>query len=293
MRYIVTGATGFIGSHLINELVSSHAKVYALKKANSYPRISLAQHPLWIEGTLDDLQEEHMQSADCLIHLAAHGVNPAVANWQECFYWNVTASLNVWMRAVKAGIKNFIICGSCSEYGTIGEKYDYIPVDAPLYPTGPYHASKAAATMAASGFSQKEQVKVWVLRPFQVWGEGEAQNRLYPQIINAIENNTDLNLTPGMQIRDFIYVKEIAKLIHGYSILLNEKKNGFFKISNLGTGKPKLLRDFVTALWDQHKGQGKLHFGNLPYRENEVMRYVPEIDINEQEIVNKILGNRL
>jgi nucleoside-diphosphate-sugar epimerase len=282
MRIAVTGSTGLLGSHLLVELLKHYPEISALRREGSLPRISLARQPNWIHGGLNDLSESALEGIDCLIHLAAHGVDPQKANWDDCFRCNVVESLALWRRAAKAGVKNFIICGSCFEYGATGDTCECISVDTPLRPTGPYHASKAAATMAASALSATETVKVWVLRPFHVYGLGESASRLYPQILKAAREGRDLDLTEGRQVRDFMRVEAAARMIHGYALLLTEeKREPFFRISNLGTGKPMSIRDFTTMIWKENAGTGQLNFGVIPYREAEVMRYVPEIDIAE------------
>ncbi len=283
MNITITGATGLLGSHLVNELTRYHVDVQALRRLGTQPRIRLEREPVWIDGELDDLTEASLKATDCLFHLAAHGVDPATANWEDAFRVNVTDSLGLWLRAANAGVRNFLICGSCFEYGSAGEQYEFIPPDAPLCPTGPYHASKAAATMAASALAHSENVKVWVLRPFHIFGDGESANRLYPQILQAARTGNDLDLTEGNQIRDFMHVQDTARLLHGYSLLLREvTQTNYFRVSNLGTGYPCSLREFAEKIWSQQGGTGRLNFGALPYRQDEVMRYVPQIDKAEQ-----------
>ncbi|MEI8213211.1 MAG: NAD(P)-dependent oxidoreductase [Planctomycetota bacterium] len=290
MKLAVTGATGFVGSHFLNEALTHRQEVLALRRIGSRPRIGLFSEPEWVEGGVDAFHEGNLTGVDCLVHLAAHGVDPSRANWEDTFRVNVNDSLGLWLRAARAGVRNFIVIGSCFEYGSYGEKYDFIPEDAPLRPTGPYHASKAAATMAAAAFSATEKVNVWVLRPFQIYGAGESINRLYPQILEAAHHGKDLRLTEGNQIRDFMDVREVARMIHGYALLLVDKKETpFFKTTNLGTGKPTTLREFTERIWREENGTGKLEFGALPYRVGEVMRYVPCIDAEEQLQVRNAL----
>ena len=279
----VTGATGLIGSHLLKQLTAYHTVVRALRRTGARPRISLEREPHWIDGSLSDLGENDFTGTDCLIHLAAHGVDQATATWDDCFRCNVMESIALWRHAAKAGVKNFVICGSCFEYGETGDSSEYISVDSVLRPTGPYGASKAAATMAACALASSQDVKVWVLRPFHIYGEGESAPKLFPQIIASARQGGNLALTEGRQIRDFLHVADAAKLIHGYALLLEkEERTSFFKISNVGTGNPVALRDFALKVWEANGGKGRLQFGAIPYRNAEVMRYVPEIDKAEQ-----------
>jgi nucleoside-diphosphate-sugar epimerase len=285
MKITVTGATGFVGSHFLNEVSDSLHEVQAVRRPGSATRIPIRREPEWIEGELNEVSEASLRGTDCLVHLAAHGVNPTAANWMDSFRVNVTESLALWLRAARAGVKSFVVIGSCFEFGSGGETFEFIAEDAPLMPTGPYHASKAAATMAASAFAHTEGVKVWVLRPFQIYGEGESPGRLYPQILHSARSGGDLDLTEGNQVRDFMHVRDVAKLVYGYALrLVHEKHEPFFKTTNLGTGKPMTIRGFTEQVWAEAGGVGRLNFGVLPYRKGEVMRYVPVIDRDEQSL---------
>jgi anaerobic glycerol-3-phosphate dehydrogenase len=77
--------------------------------------------------------------------------------------------------------------------------------------------------------------------------------------------------------------QDAARMIHGYALMLfEEAQEPVFRISNLGTGKPTSLRDFTAQVWKESGGTGALTFGAIPYRDAEVMRYVPEINKAEQ-----------
>jgi len=279
VKFAVTGGTGFVGSHFLNELLGHGHDVLALKKPTAVPRIALHSEPAWIEGGFEAFDERSLAGVDCLVHLAAHGVDPTQANWDETFRVNVTESLLLWSRAVRAGVSNLVLLGSSFEFGSVGEQCEFIPDDAPLRPTAPYAASKAAATMAAAAFATAHKIKVYVLRPFQIYGPGESKNRLFPQILEAAREGRDLKLTPGDQVRDFMEVRDVAQLIHGYAhLLIRQSECPHFRTINLGTGQPTTLRAFTERVWRENHGTGHLEFGALPYRAGEVMRYVPRID---------------
>jgi nucleoside-diphosphate-sugar epimerase len=210
------------------------------------------------------------------MHLAAYGVNPAQNDWKECFRWNVTASLDLWLKAAEVGIRRFVIAGSCFEYGLSGERYDYIPVTAPLLPTKPYDASKAAATAAAHAFAIAKHLQLVILRPFHVFGEGEAPNRLWPSLRSAALKGEDFSMTEGKQVRDFVPVELAAQ---SFVEALSDPFicDGQPVIRNLGTGHPQTLRDFAAFWWKHWGAKGNIKFGEIPYRSNEVFRYVPEV----------------
>lgn len=277
MKIFVTGGTGFIGSHFIKLALSEGHEVFALKRANSATRITLPVQPTWIEATLTNVPPEVLSTCDVLVHFAAHGVeDPRNASWQTCFKTNVTDSIKLWQNAIEAGIKNFVICGSCFEYGKSGSLYDYIPPEAQLIPTGAYHASKAAATMAATGLAVEHSLHMAIIRPFHVYGEGEKEQRFYPALQRAARLGEDFKMTTGEQIRDFTEVTETAREFLKWA---TADPHSFTspKIINHGSGTPKSLSQFAAEHWHALGAKGKLLQGAINQRPNEVMRYVPKL----------------
>ncbi len=276
MKIFITGGTGFIGSHVLNALFDAGHSVKAIRYFGTEPVIPLKSNPEWIDGTLEDSYADDLLGCDAFIHLAAVGVNPQQATWENCFRWNVMASLQLWRQAVNAGVRRFIICGSCFEYGRSAEKYEFIPTNAPLEPTGAYHASKAAASMAALGLAVDSDLELLVVRPFHVYGQGEPMSRFWPALKQAALCGEDFRMTDGQQVRDFTPVELVARI---FADTVNDPQveSGRPEIRNIGTGKPQTLREFAEKNWDEWGATGRLIFGDIPYRENEVMRYVPEV----------------
>ncbi len=85
MRLFVTGGTGFIGSHFLKIALEAGHGVVALRRPDSRPVIPLDQEPQWQEGALDEVPAAVLENFDALVHLAAHGVDPYKANWNDCF----------------------------------------------------------------------------------------------------------------------------------------------------------------------------------------------------------------
>lgn len=274
MHFFVTGATGFLGSHFVNVSLNAGHRVTALRRNGSNPRITLTQEPDWCHGNLDDDWSDQMRDCDALIHLAAAGVTSGKEDWDYCYRINVSQSLDLWLRAVDSGIKHFLICGSCFEYGITAMNYEYIPVDAPLLPFDAYSASKASATLAAIGIANQLNLKVLVARPFHLYGDGEAQTRFWPSLRCAALSGEDFPMSEGQQIRDFMNVEDAATLMLTLACSLkNMRANS--AIQNIGTGQPKSLLVFAQEQWALHNAKGNLLPGKIPYRSNEIMRYVP------------------
>ena len=277
MKIFLTGGTGFIGSHFINEALSRGIKVVALRRSKlSKPKIPLFEDPLWLDKGMDEVVREDFWGCDILVHLAAHSANLPYDTLEQCIHWNVNIPLKLFRCAVAADLNNFIIAGSCFEYGDSGMRYDLIPTDAPLEPTLSYPASKAMASIAFSQFAKELKLNLKILRIFQVYGEGEAENRLWPSLKKAALAGQDFYLTKGEQIRDFSHVsKVVEELVIG--VEKSSKEKNFFEIQNVGTGQSKSLREFVEYWWKTWDAKGKLYFGSKPYRDGEIMRYIPKL----------------
>jgi nucleoside-diphosphate-sugar epimerase len=274
MKIFITGATGFIGSHVLKQALAEGHNVTALRFAGERPKIPLPVEPQWVEGGLADDWSDILKDCDALIHLAAAGVSMQNLEWKQLFSVNVQQSLHLWLQAADAGIRRFVITGSCFEYGNAATRFDFIPPDAPLEPTGPYHASKAAATMAAIGLAFERKLELALLRPFHVYGEGEALPRFWPALRKAALAGEDFEMTLGEQVRVFVPVEQIAAAFVG-ALTRTDIKPGKPHIENLGKGQPQTLRAFAEHWWQVWGAKGRLIFGALPYRANEVMRYVP------------------
>ena len=276
MKIFITGSNGFIGSHVVKKALNYGHEIVGLRRSNKLAKIELPCQPTWVKGTLEADMRYALEGCEAIIHLAAYGVNPNLDSWHEAFRWNVSASVNLWNQAKEVGVKRFIIAGSCSEYGRSAERYKYVPSNAPLEPVNAYAASKAAATIAAMAFARENDLELAVLRPFHIFGEGESQERLWPSLKKSALAGEDFSMTLGEQIRDFTPVELAAEtFIHFATEAIINK--GEPKINNLGAGRPMSIKSFAEDQWKKFGATGRLKLGEIPYRKNEVMRYVPQV----------------
>jgi nucleoside-diphosphate-sugar epimerase len=276
MRVFVTGGTGFIGSHVLKAMSQKNWEVSALRTSQrSIPRIALDSQPYWLDGQMDGIECEQLRGVDCLVHLAAAGVVTS-GKKIDLFDVNVSQSFRLWKTALDAGVRKFLICGSCFEYGRSGEEFDFLPPDAPLKPVTAYAASKAAATMIGIGLAITYGASVKVVRPFQVFGPGEAYERFWPSLCKAATSGNDFPMSKGEQIRDFVQVEDVAAEIVE-SCDSWELPFSSYSVSNIGSGKPQSLLEFCEYWWQKLGAKGDILPGKLSYRIDEVMRYVPQI----------------
>lgn len=225
---------------------------------------------------MEVVQASDLADCDLVVHFATHSIAPPFDTLLNCLHWNLMVPLQLFEQARLAGISRYLVAGSCFEYGLSGERYPFIPVDAPLEPTNSYAASKAAASIALQQWAREYRQALTLLRVFQVYGDGEAAGRLWPSLKRAAKAGEDFPMTAGEQVRDFINVVDVARAFLDEAEALMAQPSGV-KVSNLGSGYPQTVRQFSEYWWGMMEATGCLLVGKLPYRNGEVMRYSPRI----------------
>lgn len=277
MRIFLTGGTGFIGSHFLREAMDAGHEIVAQRRSGSVSRLILKSEPQWVDRQLDSNFKDVLEGCDAVVHLASHTPNPPYAPLTDCIYWNVFAPIKLMTQAVDCGIKSFLIAGSCFEYGESAEDIDFIEVTTLLKPNLSYPTSKAAASMAFEGFARQEKIFLKILRIFQVYGEGEDSKRLWPSLKRAAFAGEDFSMSPGEQVRDFINVIDVAKQFVFHLSNMETLTGGSPQVVNIGSGNPCTLKEFSLHWWKFWGAQGQINFGDVDYRNSEIMRLVPKI----------------
>ena len=276
MKILITGGTGFIGKHLIDSALRENHKVTLLSRKPIEANSKYMNKVDNIVLDMKDIGDLSLSHFDVIINLAATGLSPRIAKWIDLLEINVNSALKLCKKAKEIGAR-FIQIGSFCEYGTSAYNYQLIPVNAPLQPTFPYAVSKAASYHLTRGFALSENLEFAYLRLFNVYGEGQYEQNIWPALKKSALNNKDFKLTPGEQIRDFISVSEVVRIILKISML---PSSYFMKplILNIGSGEPKTILEFCEFWWKYWEASGNLLPGSISYRNNEVMRYVPYIE---------------
>ena len=275
MRILLTGGTGFIGSHFLKQALAKNHSVVALRRSpQSKPKISIDREPEWLNRHLDEVTKADIAGCDVVVHLAAHSVQHPFDNLTTCLYWNTTAALHLFEQARLAGVKHYVVAGSCFEYGLSADRFETIPTDAPLEPNNSYAVSKAVTSIALRQWTCEHQLSIELLRIFHVFGEGESKTRFWPSLRRAALSGKNFSMTPGQQMRDFLPVEDVAQIFVRRAIL-DQLYNQRYNVFNIGTGSPCTLLAFAKYWWSFWKAEGKLLVGDIPYRENEIMSYLP------------------
>lgn len=287
MRVFVTGGTGFIGTHVVSQLLSAGHEVVALRRRGSSPRIPLQTDPEWVDGDLTGDYRDVLLTCDVLIHLAAHTPNPPYGSHEECLYWNVAAPMSLAGQALSCGITKYIIAGTCFEYGNSIVDAKMLSPSTPLAPSLSYPTSKAAASVAFTGWARDKGLCLKLIRIFQAYGIGEAEQRLWPSLCTAALSGDDFPMTKGEQIRDFIRVEDVASCFVE-ALSFGNVAPGQPIITHAATGYPQSLLEFSEEIWRKSGATGKLNVGALPYRRGEMMRIVSHPDSIDPAIKSRM-----
>ncbi|MGV0954047.1 MAG: NAD-dependent epimerase/dehydratase family protein [Fluviibacter sp.] len=276
MKLFVTGGTGFIGTHFVQQALAKGHEVIAQRRLGSHPRLPLKEQPAWVDRPLDANFEDVLGGCDALVHFASHTPNPPYAPLDECLYWNVVATIRLIQQAALQGVTRILIAGTCFEYGLAAEDYEFVHPGAECRPTLTYPISKAAATTSCLGLARQLGLQMQVLRIFQVYGEGEAATRFWPSLRSAALSGQDFAMSSGVQVRDFIPVEDVAR--HFLAALsFQGVEAGKPQIKNVGSGQAKSLLEFAEGWWKSWNASGNLRPGNVGIRIGEVSRLVADV----------------
>jgi nucleoside-diphosphate-sugar epimerase len=275
-RILITGGSGFIASYVARSCADLNCEIILQSRAGRVSDdLAHCQAVKLLNCSFLALDPEILNSVDCIIHLASAGVSPRKSEWDELEKVNIKGTLAMCQLAQKLKA-NIVIAGSYAEYGRSSLRYEEIPVDAPLEPTFPYAVSKAAGCQVALGFARSEGLGLAYLRIFSAFGPGQHSSNLWPSLINAAKSGQDFGMTEGQQLRDFIPVEDVAKRIARAATEL-EMREGSPYVSNVASGNPITVREFSEYWWNRCNPKGRLKIGDVPYRDNEVMRFIPSL----------------
>ena len=277
MNIFLTGGTGFIGSNLLRSLEGSSHNILAIKRQRANTRFDIFNNNLkWIDKSFEQISDNDFNNVEILVHLAAYSENMPHDNLSQSVYWNVVAPLEFFMKAYQSGVRKFLVTGTCFEYGMSCDEYEFIPTDAPLRPLGSYATSKAISSIAFKEFSRLPGVSLKYLRLFQVYGDGESENRLWPSLCKAAKDGQNFEMSSGVQVRDFINVRDVCeKLLFEIEDFAVDSLG--YSVKNIGTGKGLKLIDFANYWWAEFNAKGQILVNVLPLRDAHIQRCVAKI----------------
>lgn len=251
-KVLVTGADGFIGSHLVEHLLQKGAHVRALSFYNSF------NHWGWMEdipphanlevvtGDIRDIEQcRHVtQNIDTIFHLAALIAIPYSYQAPRSFLdTNISGTFNICNAAIASGCSKLIHVSSSEVYGTAR----YVPIDEshPLQPQSPYSASKISSEAIALSHYYSYDLPVTIVRPFNTFGPRQSARAVIPSIIIQLaQGNKVISLGKLSPRRDFNYVQDTCL---GLS-LIAENNNLLGETVNIGSGKDYSIQEVLSRI---------------------------------------------
>lgn len=252
-KVLVTGAAGFIGSHLTERLVELGAKTTALVHYNS--RNSWGFIDAFPEEVRDDLEvllgdirdsdavRKAVEGKDIVLHLAALiGIPYSFVNPRDVVDTNVGGTLNVLSAALAAGTDRLVVTSTSEVFGSA----QYVPIDErhQLQPQSPYAATKIAADKLAESFYATYDLPVVVLRPFNTFGPRQSMRAIIPTIINQLVTGEEVKIGNLKPTRDLTYVSDT---VEGFIKAATAPKVEGESI-NLGVGTEISIGDLIKTI---------------------------------------------
>ena len=267
MRVWVTGASGFIGYHLIHLLHKAGCEVTAQVSMRTGPSrlrdlgdaVTVARGDLgdraWLGAEFGRFQPE------AIIHLAWHTEPGTFAEARK----NVdalTSSLGLLEEAIHAGCQSVVMTGSQAEYQPQSTK---VREDSPTSPETLYARTKLALYMVAERLAANAGVRLAWARPFFIYGPAEDERRLVPGLVKALRRGEVYPLTPGGQVRDYLHVSDVASALW---TLAQRNAKGVY---NVCSADPVTIRHVAEMVGNLMGRPELVRFGALEYRPWEPM----------------------
>ena len=248
-RVLVTGADGFIGSHLTELLLEKGYKVKALSQYNSFnnwgwlENIKSNKNLKIISGDIRDPQfcESITKDIDVVFHLAALiGIPFSYISVDHYVETNIKGTLNICYAVKKNNVSTMVHTSTSEVYGSA----KYVPIDEfhPLQPQSPYSATKISADAMVMSLFNSINLPVVIARPFNCYGPRQSSRAIIPTIISQIVNgNKKINIGNVKPTRDFTYVTDTCEAI----LKLSKNKKALGQVINIGSNKEISISNIV------------------------------------------------
>jgi dTDP-6-deoxy-L-talose 4-dehydrogenase (NAD+) len=268
VKVLVTGATGFVGRHLVAALLARGCEVRAVARnaetASTLPWINAVEF-IAADIHADDLNIAALTDGiDALVHLAW----PGLPNYRALFHFehNLMADYRFIKGAVEAGVSHVLVTGTCFEYGM--QSGPLSEHTAPQ-PSNPYGLAKNTLRLFLQNLQQVQPFTLQWARLFYLYGEGQNPNSLLAALDRAIDAGDDsFNMSAGEQLRDYLAIETAA----GYLAAIVQQRE-FDGVINCASGQPISVRALVEQRLRARGSSIQLNLGHYPYPSHEPMAF--------------------
>jgi nucleoside-diphosphate-sugar epimerase len=266
---LVTGASGFIGTHLVARLLSEGCCVTVLVRPSSTLPAQWRGRIRII--TCDDFSQANLRNVlnspvEAVFHLAAYGVKPDHRDIDEMLRINIELPAAL-VRLCAEWHAPMVMAGTFSEYRSPSTQ-QLLLEDSPLEQRKLYGSSKAAGGVMASAIANNNGIGFRLLRLFKVYGAGEAPYRLLPTLVSGLAKRELVAISAGTQMLDFIYIDDAVEAMLRAETHCREK--GGVATWNVATGRAHSVKEFaeqVTVAMDV--GRSLVAFGAIAMRKDD------------------------
>jgi nucleoside-diphosphate-sugar epimerase len=277
-RALVTGASGFIGSHLVARLLREGVEVHVLQRGDApSPRLAplRAQLSVWRADVTDhDALHAAFEGAapDLVVHLAAdttvRRTHEGWAGVERSVRVNLEGTLAVVRETIDARhpVSVFLRAGGLEEYGAGETPYVETQREQPI---SPYSASQVAATHYCEMLQRETQTPLITLRPALVYGPAQSTDFLIPSLITSCLRGIDFDMTAGTQYRDLLYIDDLIEAF--VRALTREAVRG---VINVGHGIEHAVRDVAQEIVRLCGSESRLRLGARPARPGDLAHLV-------------------
>jgi len=268
VKIIVTGAAGFVGRHVVAELIARGHQVIAVDRDEDRGRTM--SRFMTCRFIPDDIYRtgvcprDVFGDAEAVIHLAWQGL----PHYKDLFHFEdvLPADYRFLKSLIMSGYSHVLVAGTCLEYGM---QNGCLKESLPTCPVTPYALAKDTLRRALEMLKTQQSFTLQWARLFYMYGEGQNPGSLLAQLDRAIEAEDPIfNMSAGEQLRDYLPVQQVA----AYLVTIAESPN-FDGIVNVCSGVPTSVRRLVEQRIADRKSKIRLNLGYYPYPDYEPMAF--------------------
>ena len=266
MKIAVTGATGFIGTHVLKELGRHPVEIIAVTREPQRLSASVDVRRIVSLDIADSDPDcyEKLGRPDVLIHLAWNGL----PNYKSVHHFETELphQFRFLKALIEGGLPSLFVAGTCFEYGM---QSGPLSTDMPAQPSNPYGFAKDALRQQLAFLKTTNPFNLTWARLFYLYGEGQTSASLYSKLKEAVVRGDQVfDMSGGEQLRDYLPVQEVARRIVSMSI--DGASQG---VVNICSGKPISVRRLVEQWLAEHHWKIELNLGFYPYPDYEPMAF--------------------
>lgn len=270
MKILVTGATGFIGNHVTQQLLELDRNIQVIATSGNTEKAKICKwfsKVKYVSCDLNSVPEDCFQyfgKPDLLIHLAWEGL----PNYKDLFHFerNLYADYFFLKSMIEQGLKDVVVTGTCFEYGM---QSGGLHEDMETKPDNPYGLAKDTLRKFLEQLQKKTDFRLKWIRLFYMYGKGQHHGAILSQLDKALEKGDHhFDMSGGEQLRDYLPVEKVAEYI--VKIAMQNQITG---IINCCSGIPVSIRKLVENHLKEKQKRIHLNLGHYPYPDYEPMAF--------------------